>query len=117
MDIIRAKEILTALADGVNPVTGEVLPAADSCNQADVIRALHAVLQSIPESKLKPQPRNAGKPWTDEEERILCEEFEEGLSVNAIAKAHGRSPGAIESRLVSLGKMESTYFPRTPRTK
>ena len=30
MDIIRAKELLTMLADGVNPLTGEVLSDEDS---------------------------------------------------------------------------------------
>ena len=39
MDVVRAKEILETLADGVNPMTGEILPEWDSCNQADVVRA------------------------------------------------------------------------------
>ena len=36
MDILRAKELLAALADGVNPFTGEILPDDDSCNQAEI---------------------------------------------------------------------------------
>ena len=44
MDICHAKELLTVLADGINPLTGEVLPSSDSCNQVEVVRALHAVL-------------------------------------------------------------------------
>lgn len=32
MDIERAKELLTALSAGVNPLTGEVLLEYDSCN-------------------------------------------------------------------------------------
>ena len=47
MDIIRAKEILEILADGVNPMTGEVLPDGDSCNQVEVVRAIHTVLKSL----------------------------------------------------------------------
>ena len=31
MDIQRAKELLAVLSDGVNPLTGEVLPEDDSC--------------------------------------------------------------------------------------
>ena len=110
MDIIRAKEILMALADGVNPMTGEVLPPEDSCNQADVIRALHTLLDAIPSSKLKPQPLNAGKPWDEIEEGKLLDEFDSGMSVSAIAREHGRSKGAIESRLAALGKLDRTYF-------
>ena len=60
MDIIRAKELLQILADGVNPLTGEVLPAEDSCNQPEIIRALNAVLAAISEKKPKNQPENAG---------------------------------------------------------
>ena len=115
MDIIRAKEILTVLADGVNPMTGELLPPEDSCNQADVIRALHTIIDAIPTSKLKPQPQNAGKPWTELEESKLLSEFDSGMTASAMAKEHGRSKGAIESRLVALGKMDSTYFPRKTR--
>lgn len=115
MDIIRAKEILRMLADGVNPMTGEILPPEDSCNQADVIRALHTIIDAIPSSKLKPQPQNAGKPWTELEENKLLDEFDSGMTVSAIAKEHGRSKGAIESRLVARGKMDSTYFPRKER--
>ena len=116
MDIIRAREILMALADGVNPMTGEVLPPEDSCNQADVVRALHTLLDAIPSSKLKPQPLNAGKPWNEIEEGKLLDEFDSGMSVSTIAREHGRSKGAIESRLVALGKMDSTYFPRKVRS-
>lgn len=32
MDIERAKELLAALSDGVNPLTGELLSEDDSCN-------------------------------------------------------------------------------------
>ena len=44
MDIERAKELLTVLSDGVNPLTGELLSEDDSCNQVEIIRALNTVL-------------------------------------------------------------------------
>ena len=85
MDIVRAKELLSALADGIDPFTGELLP------------------------------QNAGKPWTDIEEEKLLDEFDSGMTTSAIAKEHGRSKGAIESRLADLGKITDTYFNRKPR--
>ena len=45
MNIDRAKEILELLADGVNPLTGELLPDSDSCNQVEVVRAFHTALK------------------------------------------------------------------------
>lgn len=78
MDIFRAKEIMKCLADGVNPLTGEVLPPEDSCNQPEVIRAFHVILSVLPEKKQKSQSENAGKPWTSEDERVLAAMYDEG---------------------------------------
>ena len=47
MDIQRAKELLAVLSDGVNPLTGEVLPEDDSCNQVEIVRALNTVLRYL----------------------------------------------------------------------
>lgn len=44
MDIIRAKEIVSALAEGIDPTTGEVLPQDSICNKGEIVRALYAVL-------------------------------------------------------------------------
>lgn len=64
MDIIRAKEIVTALAEGIDPTTGEMLPDDSVCNKAEIVRALYAVLggcgsteqvkKTIPKTKEEP---------------------------------------------------------------
>ena len=51
MDITRAKELLSALADGIDPFTGELLPQNHVCNQPEMIRALHEVLNVIHSQK------------------------------------------------------------------
>lgn len=61
MDIQRAKELLTALADGLDPLTGEVLPSDHVCNKGDIVRALHCVLEALPRGQKKPLPANNGK--------------------------------------------------------
>ena len=115
MDIARAKELLSALADGIDPFTGELLPQNHVCNQPEMIRAFHEVLNVIPAPKKKTPPRNAGIPWTEIEEDKLLDEFDSGMAILAIAKEHGRSRGAIESRLADLGKITDTYLNRKPR--
>lgn len=108
MDIIRAKEILETLADGVNPLTGEVLPENDSCNQVEVVRALHTILKHItpiPEKQKKVQPQNAGKPWSIEDDQILSQMFDSGCSTKDMCNHFSRSKGAIAARLVHLGKI------------
>ena len=49
MEMQQAREILAALADGRDPATGKALPSQDSCNQAQVVRALYTVLAALPE--------------------------------------------------------------------
>ena len=110
MDIARARELLPALADGIDPFTGELLPQNHVCNQPEMIRAFHEVLNATTSSKKRSLPRNAGKPWTELEEEKLLDEFDSGMTTSAIAKEHGRSRGAIESRLVELGELEKTHF-------
>lgn len=68
MDIVRAIEVLSILADGINPITGEMLPDSDSCNQVEVVRALHKVLSYLNNAEISPtknKPENAGKTWMD----------------------------------------------------
>ena len=47
MELKQAKALLTELADGVDPLTGECLPADSVCNRPEIIRALHCVLQYV----------------------------------------------------------------------
>ena len=107
MDIIRAKEIVRTLADGVDPTTGEVLPAENVYNSPEVIRALFTILEMVDKDTKKYAQKssleNAGMPWSEEEDEKLRGEFSVGLKLGNIAKEHGRSRGAIESRVKYLG--------------
>ena len=110
MEIDRAKELLTILADGINPITGELLPDEDSCNQVEIVRALHSVIMELDNKNKTPTKKyreNSGKPWTAEEENQLIAEYNEGLKVKDIAKIHERSNGAIMARLMKIGGIES----------
>ncbi len=108
MDIERAKQLITMLADGVNPLTGEVLADNDSCNQVEIVRALNMVLRQLdnqPKKPPKPSLANAGKPWTTEEEAVLCRMFDANCTKKEICTYFKRSTEAIAARLVKLGKI------------
>lgn len=110
MDLQRAKELLEILADGVDPLTGEVLPEESVCNKAEIVRAFHCILNTLQEKAVetkmkKTQPENAGKPWTDEDDAQLCRMFDAGSTKKELCAYFKRSRGGIAARLVRVGKI------------
>ena len=107
MEVDQAKEVLLLMSDGVNPLTGEILPKDDLCNQPDIIRALHTAVAALEKAnKPKPPlPKNAGKPWSVEDDATLCQMYDSGVSTAELAERFQRTTGAISSRLMRLGKM------------
>ena len=109
MDIVRAREIIRSLAEGIDPTTGEVLAGESVYNKPDVIRALYTMLEETTPKPLDPF-RNAGKPWTEAEDEKLVAEFRAKEKISDIAKEHGRTYGAIESRLDHLGLKKKPFW-------
>ena len=105
MEIKRAAELLRGLADGVDPMTGRPLPDESVYNRPEIIRALHCVLQ-----ELQTRQTGAGRSWSAEEEARLLQEYGAGLTTETIARRHGRSIGAIETRLSELGQRDQIQF-------
>jgi len=111
MEIAVARQIIDTLAQGIHPVTGEVMPEDSPYNAPPVIRALFAVSQALegePTQAAKPRrelPANAGKPWAPQEDGKLESAFAAGLDVRDIALELGRTAWAIEARLAKLGKI------------
>jgi hypothetical protein len=104
----RAREILQALIQGVDPLTGEELPPGTILQHADVLRALLAGLSAMEQIATRAQrraqlPDNVGRAWTPEEEATLVSAYKSGNSVADIATRHGRTLRAIEARLEKLG--------------
>lgn len=50
--------------------------------------------------------QNAGASWTDGEDASLIKEFQAGMKISEIAKAHGRTNGAIRARLKKHGLLQ-----------
>ena len=117
MTIERAKLILRFLAEGADPLTGEVLPEDSVCNKAEIVRAFYCILNELETEKSAPNrklPENAGRPWTKEEDKKLLKMFDEGRSNKEMMSALGRTKGSIISRLARLGKVDNPYM-KDPR--
>ena len=106
MDLNGAKGILKSLADGVDPLTGEVLPEDHICNQPEIIRAIYMVLMELSRGKQhREKPENDGAPWSEEEEQLLCDMFDQNRTTKEICDYFKRTNGAIAARLVRVGKI------------
>jgi hypothetical protein len=104
----RAREILQALVQGIDPLTGEELPPGTILQHADVLRALLAGLTALEQTAARAQrraqlPDNVGRAWTSDEEATLVASYKSGDSIPDIAIRHGRTLRAIEARLEKLG--------------
>jgi hypothetical protein len=104
----KARQILQALVQGTDPLTGEELSAGTVLQHADVLRALlagvHALEQMAARAQRRAQlPGNVGRAWSVDEEQGLIARFQGGESLAGIAAQHGRTLRAIEARLERLG--------------
>lgn len=124
MDIDSSIKTLETLANGVDPITGEVLPEASPYNHPDVIRSIFSVIdfvknppkkmKSVKKSVEKKQseniesglPINAGLPWSEDERSDLLSDFDANMSIPDLAIKHGRSQGAITTELKKQGLVE-----------
>ena len=128
MDEEQAREILRTLANGIDPVTGEVLPDESPYNQPAVIRALFQMVNTMdgrsPSPKAKKsarsieerqqenvragRPRNAGLPWNDASRAELASGYRAGTNVDQLSRDFERTRGAVISELVRQGFIEET---------
>ena len=113
MERDQALDILKALADGIDPATGEPFPSGSSYQYPDTVRALYYAVHALEaparprERNVQPKgaPENAGRPWSEEEDQRLAKAFDSGKTVLQLADEHKRSRIAIEARLVKLEKI------------
>lgn len=108
---LEAKKIIESLANGIDPETGEILPPQSTLNSPAVIRALFIAGNALDRAakhadRKKSLPDMAGRPWGEKEDQALLAAFGAGTTVKDMAAKHGRTLGAIASRLVRLGKIK-----------
>lgn len=112
MHLDAALPIIRALADGVNPVTGDVYPDNSPYTEPRTLRALYTAVDLMQreverERKRERLPANFGKSWTPEEDSTLMSSFDEGVSTLDLARRHQRTQSSVRLRLEKLGKIEA----------
>jgi len=111
MDDNKIIGIVSALANGVNPITGEIFPSSSPYQAPEIVRALHAAVRALQGGReARPAqradaPGNVGKPWSKDEDQRLLAEFERGRSPAELAQLHGRTLAGIEARLEKHGRL------------
>ena len=111
MQLDAALPIVQALADGVNPFTGEAYPDQSPYAEPRALRALYSAIdlmsRELEREKRKSRlPANFAKPWSEGEDRALESAFDAGAPMAELGRKHGRTVGAIRLRLEKLGKIE-----------
>jgi hypothetical protein len=118
MEKEQAVRILSALANGVHPDTGEVFTGDSPYQHPDTVRALFEGMRALEaaarsgaqgeRSRASESPATGFVRWTDAEEERLATEFDSGKSTAELARLHNRSRAAIEARLLKLGKIDAS---------
>ena len=118
MEIEKAKEIVTLLANGTDPISGEAFSDGSPYNHPEVIRALFTVLNHVrvprKQSRISVEekqsqnlaagkPKNAGLAWTEELKREVATLYREGKTIDELAQHFERTQGAIVSELKHQG--------------
>ena len=122
----RAVEIIENLVDGIHPLTGEILPESNICEETGIVEALNCAIRVLnerivaeraieeyrrqQENKLNDtnkwnemtRPKRLGKPWTTEEDLLLKELFIKGANVSMMMKSLERSERGVLFRLEHL---------------
>jgi hypothetical protein len=119
MDYVAARHVLEALADGLDPTSGEGLPPGTPLNSPEVVRALHAALAALDDqikrSSAAGGPANAGKSWSPQDDGALTEAWDAGEGLKRIAARFGRTEDSIAARLVKIGKVPDRQTARKRR--
>ncbi len=76
MTPLEAKKVIDALANGIDPETGEMLPSQTPFNSPSVIRALFVAVKALENAAKRVErdtslPGNAGRSWNEREDKAL----------------------------------------------
>ena len=109
MDANNALKIIRSLAVGHDPSSGAPLTHESVFQKPEVIRALFMAAEALrdkpPRGEVVEMPGTGGL-WSPAEDAQLVASFKKSAAIKAMAKEHGRTRGAIRSRLRKLGLID-----------
>jgi hypothetical protein len=110
MNQSEALSVVRALANGVDPATGEVFAPDSPYQRADTVRALYVAAEALERSERFSRrradlPPKVGQPWTEDEDRRLLAAFDAGRGLVELASAHERTQTGVRARLVKYGRL------------
>lgn len=91
-------DILEVIENGANPITGEIFEREELIKDERFLSVIKRLYKSYVED-IEARPQRAGQIWQEDEDKKLEDEYRSGMSVEDIAKAHGRTIVAIYARL------------------
>ena len=106
-------EVLSCIANSINPYTGEVISGIDNCLKLK-LEGISVKLESLFKQDKNNNVISSGNSkkiqhddnfpmawerWTEQEDSRLIEEFNQGLTIKQIAEIHNRKIGGIRARL------------------
>jgi len=112
MDRFEVVRRLRAWAQGIDAASGEPLAPAHALCDTEVRATLTAalgLLEATDASRaapVAPRPRNAGRPWSSDDDARLVAWFDAGTGVPELAGRLERTRGSIVARLVKHGRIE-----------
>ena len=115
----RATEILRCMANGIDPITGEILEEDHLCNSPEVVRALCTAIHSMSGANDADTSRavrkngklNAGRPWTDADLDALKRMYQDGDSMACICEKLQRRERGVLKQLERLGLTQNAKAP------
>jgi len=108
MDTRDARQVLQAIVQGFDPVSGAELPPGTVVQRPEVLQALLSGITALESDAERSRrrahlPQNVGRPWAQAEELELAAAFRADEPLDAIASRHRRTVAGIEARLERLG--------------
>jgi hypothetical protein len=105
METEEALSVIRTLADGIDPVTGEIFPHDSPYQRAHTVRALMTVVEAVDSRRRRRAhlPAQTGKPWTEADDDRLRAAHAAGRELTELAAEHGRTTGGIRARLERFG--------------